>query len=395
MKTSKPLVVAVLAIAIAGPIVVFLKDSSVSQQTTSAESPMSFLHGLSTGQSSTPAELGSLERAIEWINSPPVKAASLRGKVVLVDFWEYTCINCLRTLPYLKEWYKRYAADGFVIVGVHTNEFPFSGEPKNVEAATKRLGVTWPVALDDKDVLWNRYSTNTWPHELLFDQTGKRIESVIGEGSYPETETHIQALLKAANPSLKLPPIMALLPQDSYDKPGAVCYPQTAETYVGGQRAKIANTPPQAAGGLGQQQTQLSGMTQVMYYDRGAHQDGGIYLQGPWRKGDYDMTSGDGRGHVAMKYHAIQVVAVMRPESGGAITVLVTQNDKPVAKEDAGADIQYDAQGRSYIAVSEPRAYDVIMNKKWGTYDLSLAPQASGLGMYSFDFESCEAGSDK
>lgn len=330
-----------------------------------------------------------------WINSQPLTPAELRGKVVLVDFWEYTCINCLRTLPYLREWYKRYAADGFVIVGVHTPEFPFSGEPKNVEDATKRLGVTWPVVMDDKYVIWNRYSTNTWPHELLFDQTGKRIESVIGEGSYPQTEAHIQALLHQANPSLALPPIMALLPQDSYDKPGAVCYPQTDETYVGGQRGKVANTPPQLNSDPFSSQNQFAGLSQAMYYDRGSHQDGAVYLQGGWRKGELGMVSADGRGHVAMKYHAIQVVSVMRPEDGRPVTVIVTQDDKPLAHDDAGDDIQYDTQGRSYVVVNEPRAYDLVMNKHWGTHDLTLFPQGSGLGVYSFDFESCEAGSDK
>ncbi len=95
-----------------------------------------------------------------------------------------------------------------------------------------------------------------------------------------------------------------------------------------------------------------------------------------------------------MKYHAVQVVAVMRPESG-PVNVIVTQDDKPLAKDDAGADIQYDAQGRSYITVNEPREYDVVMNKKWGTHELALSPQASGVGVYSFDFESCESGSDK
>src|SRR5579864_4395575 len=142
----------------------------------------------SYGASGTVSTLASFDGNTGWINSPPLTPADLRGKVVLVDFWEYTCINCLRTLPYLREWYKRYANDGFVIVGVHTPEFEFSGDPKNVEAATKRLGVTWPVALDNHDTIWNRYGTNTWPHELLFAQNGHRVESVIGEGGYPETE---------------------------------------------------------------------------------------------------------------------------------------------------------------------------------------------------------------
>jgi thiol-disulfide isomerase/thioredoxin len=333
--------------------------------------------------------------ATGWINSSPLTPAELHGKVVLVDFWEYTCVNCLRTLPYLREWYKRYANLGFVIIGVHTPEFGFSGDPKNVDAATKRLGVTWPVALDSNDAIWNRYGTNSWPHEILFDQNGKKIESLDGEGNYQYTEQHIQELLKAANPSAKFPPLMALLPQDSYDKPGAVCYPQTDETFLGGQRANIGNPPPQGATNIfGQDQSPLTGMNQSMYYDKGSHQDGKIYLQGGWRKTEKGLTSIDGHGHVAMKYHAVQVVAVMKPETG-PVTVIVTQDDKPIAKEDAGADIQYDAQGRSYVTVNEPREYDIVMNKKWGTHELVLSPQGSGAGVYSFDFESCEAGSDK
>src|SRR5262245_21013308 len=108
MKMNKLLVIAVLAIALAAPIALFLKNSAVSQPTTSTEPRVSCLRGLSTGQSTTPAELGSLERAIDWINTQPVKAASLRGKVVLVDFWTYTCVNCLRTLPYVRAWDEKY-----------------------------------------------------------------------------------------------------------------------------------------------------------------------------------------------------------------------------------------------------------------------------------------------
>ena len=127
-------------------------------------------------------------------------AAGLRGKVVLVDFWEYSCINCLRTLPYLRAWYERYHADGFTIVGVHTPEFAFTGEKKNVEAALARLHVTWPVALDDDDVIWKRYGVNGWPTELLFDQRGQLVEANFGEGLYQKTESAIQALLRKNDP---------------------------------------------------------------------------------------------------------------------------------------------------------------------------------------------------
>ncbi|MBV8601375.1 MAG: redoxin domain-containing protein [Candidatus Eremiobacteraeota bacterium] len=332
-----------------------------------------------------PAQLLPFDGATGWINSKPLGPADLRDKVVLVDFWEYTCINCLRTLPYLREWAKRYAADGLVIVGVHTPEFPFSADPKNLADASKRLAVSWPVANDSNHTIWNRYRTGFYPHELLYDRSGNLIESIDGEGGYPQTETKIQAALKAGNPGLQLPPLMALLPQDSYSKPGAVCYPMTAETFLGGQQGHIAN----AHTGLANRPLLEN------FVDGGSHQDGGIYLQGFWRRTSMGMASGDGSGHLAITYHAIQVVGVMQPESGTPGNVVVTQDGKAVAHDDAGADVKYDDKGNSYVVVDAPRAYELIMNKKWGTHDLRLFPQHFGIGIYSFAFESCEAGSDK
>ena len=128
-----------------------------------------------------------------WINSSPLTPEGLRGKIVLVDFFEYTCINCLRTLPYLREWYRRYHDQGFVIVGVQTPEFDFSSKRENVTAGAQRLGVTWPVVVDGNYAIWKRYNNNIWPRELLYDQSGRLVESVSGEGGYEQTEAKIQA----------------------------------------------------------------------------------------------------------------------------------------------------------------------------------------------------------
>ncbi len=268
-----------------------------------------------------------------WLNSPPLTPAALRGKVVLVDFWEYTCINCLRTLPYLREWYRRYHDDGLVIIGVHTPEFAFSGDDRNVTDAVKRLGIAWPVVLDDGYAVWNRYHNNIWPHEFLFDQNGNLVESQEGEGNYQQTEQKIQALLHAENPQLRLPAVMALLPQDSYNKPGAVCYPKTPETYVGPWHGQhVANRP------------QLFDPTQ--YIDRGGdREDGKVYLQGSWTISPQGqaMISAANDGYAALPYHAIQVVAVMRPQQGTPVRVVVTQDGKPVPHSDAGKDLAYDA----------------------------------------------------
>ncbi len=310
-------------------------------------------------------EIPGFEGNAGWINSAPLTPAQLRGKIVLVDFWEYTCINCLRTLPYLRTWYARYHKYGFVIVGVQTPEFGFSGERQNVVAATKRLGVTWPVVLDPYYAIWNRYRNDVWPHEFLFAPDGRLVHDVEGEGEYQDTESTIQRLLRAQRPHLTLPPVMALLPQDSYDKPGAVCYPRTPEILLEHE------TP---------------------YRDTGAgYQDGSIYLRGAWRRTSQAEISNGARDSMLLRYHAIQVMVVMKPEYNLPIRVGVTQNGKPVARVDAGSDIRYDARGNSYIDVNAPRSYAVIMNAHYSPQiDLRLSPDSAGLGIYDFAFESCE-----
>jgi thiol-disulfide isomerase/thioredoxin len=307
----------------------------------------------------------SFEGNTGWINSAPLTPEDLRGKTVLVDFFDYTCINCLRTLPYLREWYERYHQDGFEIVSIETPEFNFDGERANVEAAARRLGITWPIVLDANNAIWNRYHNNEWPHEFLFAPNEQLIESFEGEGGYPDTERKIQLILKVTQPSLSLPPIMALLPQDSYDKPGAVCYPETAEILVG------------------HSQTQA---------DTGDdHRDGTVYVSGSWQKTNEAEVASSANAAMLLPYHAIQVEAVMRPERGLPVRVLVTQDGKPVARADAGADIHYDPNGNSYVDVDAPRAYDLIMNAQYSPKrELRLMPQTAGLGVYDFAFESCE-----
>jgi thiol-disulfide isomerase/thioredoxin len=320
--------------------------------------------------------IASFDGATRWLNSPALTPTDLHGKVVLVDFWEYTCLNCLRTLPYLREWYKRYHDDGFVIVGVHTPEFSFSGEPDEVESATKRLDVAWPVAVDASRAIWNHFGVNAWPTELLYDQSGHLVDVQVGEGSYPQTEAKIQDLLRAANPSLKLPAVMALLPADSYDKPGAVCYPHTPEILV--EAVPIANAPR-----FGNPQTDID------YRDPGTHRDGSIYLDGFWHATQQAVASGGGDGYFDMSYHAIEVTVVMTP-GRKANRVDVTQDGKPLAHEDAGADVRYDPNGTSYVDVDASRAYQVVENKNYGTHDLRLSPQGYGIAVYDLAFESCE-----
>lgn len=315
----------------------------------------------------------------------------LRGKIVLVDFWEYTCINCLKELPYVETWYNRYKQYGFVIVGVHTPEFAFSGETANVAAANQRLGVTWPVVLDSDKQIWQRYHNAFWPHEFLFDADGRVALDHVGEGDYPATERKIQDLIRRQHPGVTLPAPMELLAVDSYTKPGAVCYPQTQEVYVGVWHASDMT--------LGNREGYRRAQV-VTYHDSGRnHFDGVVYLRGPWLNAEQAMvharTQEAADDHLELRYHAIQVVSVLKPEAGKPITVYVDQDGKPLERQDAGTDIRYDSSGRAYVIVDSPRAYEIVMNRHYGHHDLRLRPVEYGLGVYTFAFESCEVGADR
>ena len=130
-----------------------------------------------------------------WINSEPLTMRSLRGKAVLVEFWTYECINCLRAMPHVKQWHERYSKDGLVVVGVHTPEYGHERITANVERAVERLGITYPVAQDNGYRTWNAYGNRYWPALYLIDQRGRVVNAHFGEGQYAQTEAKIRALL--------------------------------------------------------------------------------------------------------------------------------------------------------------------------------------------------------
>jgi cytochrome c biogenesis protein CcdA len=165
-----------------------------------------------------------------WLNTKPLTLRQLRGKVVLVDFWTYSCINCLRTLPYLKAWYRTYAKDGLVIVGVHTPEFAFEHVLSNVRRATHDLGIRYPVALDNEYGTWNNWQNQYWPAEYLIDRSGHVREGHFGEGDYGQTERHIRTLLAERTVRLPKPTDMA-----DHTPTGAI----TPETYLGYERLDL------------------------------------------------------------------------------------------------------------------------------------------------------------
>jgi len=313
-----------------------------------------------------------------WLNSPPLRLSDLRGQVVLVDFWDYTCVNCLRTLPYLREWHRRYAPLGLVIIGVHAPEFPFAREVSYVERGVREYDLQYPVMLDNDYRTWQAFANRYWPAKYLIDHNGYLRYAHFGEGRYQDTEQAIQLLLHLRDPHLEFPEPMGFV-RDS-DKPGARCYRVTPELYLGYERGRIGNPE-------GYQPDQV-----VHYIDPLLHQENCFYASGPWlNRADALVTAQAAPASIALRYTASEVNLVMAPEKAPAV-VSLRQNQEPLAPIDRGEDVQVAADGDTFVLVIVPRMYRLVKNKRFGTYHLRLSTTSAGLACYAFTFVSCVVG---
>lgn len=336
------------------------------------------------------AEAGQGERipapelkAKVWINSPPLTLKQLRGKVVLVDFWEYTCINCIRTFPYLRRWQKLYAPLGLVIIGVHTPEFAFAKNPRNVAAAVKRFGFTFPVAVDSDYKIWDAFHNDAWPADYLIDKNGNVAFVHVGEGNYGEMERRIQALLKEANPKLDFAAAKFTIPED---KPmfGGACRRATAETYLGYARAANIANPG------GEDRTR-----EVHYIAPADLPIDNFALNGNWlataqavRHVSKANKPGDS---LSLHYRAMSVYMVAGSDNGVPKRLYLTQDGSPLSANARGVDVKADAEGRAYIELSGKRMYYLVSNPEFGTHTLTLYATAPSLSLYSFTFgNNCE-----
>ncbi len=315
-----------------------------------------------------------------WLNSEPLTMEALRGRLVLVDFWEYTCVNCLRTLPYLREWNRRYGDLGLVIIGVHDPEFDFGRERENVERAVEELGIDWPVLLDNDYELWRRYANNWWPRKILVNPEGVIIHDHIGEGGYGKTEEIIQEEIARLHPGVELPPIME--PVNPHDKPGAVCFPATPELYAGYERGRYGHA--------------VEMDTQARYEPVAAHEVHRAYLEGDWRVEDGRLLHvseteppGD---RVVIRCRATEVNAVLHPEGDRPFRVYALVDGKPITETDAGPDVQWDEGGRSYVEVDTGRMYRLLDAPVYADRELALFATDDDFGLYAFTFGACVEG---
>jgi thiol-disulfide isomerase/thioredoxin len=310
-----------------------------------------------------------------WFNSPPLAMRQLRGRAVLIDFWDYTCVNCIRTLPYIKEWHARYQDKGLTVIGVHTPEFLFARYESNVERGIEEFGLTYPVVVDSNFELWEAFANRYWPTKYLIDAEGYLRFAHFGEGAYRETEEAIQELLREIEPQIALPPLLEPL-RDS-DRPGAVCYRPSPELYLGHKRGRLGN-----ASGFQEDQT-------AEYTHAGEFKDGFFYAQGRWTAtGDHMESAGSEEALIAIRYSAAGVNLVMASFNPEPREIEVRQDGRPLDQSVATVDIHF-REGRSFIRVVRPRMYSLVDNKTFGTHTLELITRQPEVALFAFTFTSC------
>ncbi len=278
-----------------------------------------------------------------WLNSPPLTLAGLRGKVVLIDFWTYSCINCLRTLPFLTRWYDSYRDRGLVVVGVHTPEFGFERSTANVRTAIGRFGIRYPVAQDNGFATWKAYDNQFWPAEYLVDRNGHVVLKHFGEGRYDETENAIRSLL-AAGP--------AVAAENGADLSRIA----TPEMYFGLARVQMLASPEPPRRGAGR-------------YTVPSPLPGNRFaLMGTWDLSDETATLARGPGAVALKFRAAKVFMVA--SSPTPVTLSVTVDGRP----------------QPPVTVRESRLYTLFDSTDYGDHALQLAIAQPGLQAFTFTF---------
>jgi thiol-disulfide isomerase/thioredoxin len=314
--------------------------------------------------------------ADRYINISPedLSPSALRGKVVLLDIWDYTCVNCIRTLPYIKSWAEKYKDKGLIVIGVHAPEFDFEKAPENLKSAIQKFQLDYPIIADNEYEIWNSLANKYWPAKYLFDNKGILRTTHFGEGEYQEFEAFLQKILLERDSTISLPELTAIV--RSSDKPGSVCYRPTPETYIGFERNHLDTKPNKV---------------EVFKAPEKLEQDK-LYFDGPWKiMREHAEPGGHELSGLLINYQAKEVNLVIRPQAETGFKVLVEQDNKPIAKEDRGSDIM-EENNKTFLLINEPRMYNIINNSKFGHFTLRLSSDNPSFGAYAFTFTTdCKA----
>ena len=311
---------------------------------SSADSPHEVQRVAQTAALPVEGNLPALEGAIQWINSPPLSATALRGKVVLIDFWTYTCINWRRTLPYVRAWAEKYKDHGLIVIGVHTPEFGFEKNLDNVYRAMGSLAIRYPVPVDSNYRIWRAFSNQYWPAIYIADAQGHIRYHQFGEGAYQQSERVIQQLLAEAG-NTALPQELVSLDPRGFEAAADPATLRSPESYIGYEQAESFASP----GGAAPDKPHVYAAPAVLRLNEWT-------LVGDWTIGPEYAALNRAPGRIAYRFHARDVNLIMGPSAHGTpIKFRVLIDGKPPG---AAHGIDVDEQGDGTL--SEPRMYQLI-----------------------------------
>ncbi len=319
----------------------------------------------------------------DWINSEPISIQQTLddNKVVLVDFWTYTCVNCLRTLPFLQDWHRKYSDRGLVILGVHSPEFEFEKDLDNVRDAVEEEGVLWPVALDSDMQTWRAFGNRFWPAKYLLTPSEGLGYSHFGEGAYVETEEEIRAALEQAGWDVSDIPVGTVnnTPRDrTADR-------ITREIYGGYERSYH----PQ---GLyaGDDEYYIQPDATRIYVDDGEYRPQQFFLHGEWTNTAeaivHARETEELTDYIALILEARSANVVIQPQRPVQFRVYATLDDEPLTPEEAGDDIEFDDDGNSYFLVDEARMYRVVEQPEFKQRIFKLSSTSDAFAVFAYTF---------
>ncbi len=336
-----------LGILIIASVVYMIYGESFSGSFSQSENQQTHMNKL-IGGVDAPYPAPEIAGISDWINSPPLQINQLKGKVVLIDFWTFSCINCIRTLPYLKDWYAKYHDKGFEIIGVHAPEFEFEKNFENVKRAVKEDGILYPVALDNNFVTWRNYSNSYWPAHYLIDTKGNVVYQHFGEGEYATTENNIRFLL-----GLNVTKKTSQFPEAQFN------YSETPETYLGYARMEVYSSPES-----------ISYDKQANYtYPKSLSEDAWA-LNGSWIVTPQRIISAAANASVKIHFDARKVFVVMGSSQSTPIQVKVMLDDKLIKN----------------IVVQKHDLFEALNLSVSQNGMLELITSAPGLEVYTFTF---------
>lgn len=313
--------------------------------------------------------LPGLAGATGWINSKPLTAKDLRGKVVLVDFWDYSCINCIRAVPYIRAWAEKYKDSGLVVIGVHTPEFDVEKQLPNVQRAVTKFGITYPVAVDSDGKIWNAFHNQYWPAHYFIDAKGKVRYEHFGEGEYDKSEQWIQELLKEANGKPMAAGIASVHGQ-GVQAAADTNQVRSPETYIGYARAQHFASQ----GGIKQDAAHV-------YIEPTHLQLNEWGLVGQWVDHGQQAVLASAGGKIVFRFHARDLHLVLGPSASGKPVRFRVTIDGHAPGENHGVDT--DAQGNGVM--TDDRLYQLI-RQKGAIADHTFAIEFEDPGVQAFSF---------